>query len=243
MCWLRNIPWTGTKMFYEKWRTVLYRWLSKVCLLFLTIQLYSSVFKRSCSCICTRCHIVIKQDEIILRANDSIYHLECFTCVFCNILLHPGDEFGLQNNLIYCRDHFLEQQSFNSHLMLDDSGYHTSPNETRQSKANEEHLLTLSPTTFSSSYYIERDNNQFNRAHHAKQKRLRTSFKNQQLRYMRSYFNLNHNPGEIFCLVLIQISLFLIRRERLEKSVGKNQFIKTCFTSLVSKRSREISSK
>jgi hypothetical protein len=31
--------------------------------------------------------------------------------------------------------------------------------------------------------------------HHARQKRVRTSFKHHQLRCMRSYFNLNHNPG------------------------------------------------
>ncbi len=74
----------------------------------------------------------------------------------------------------------------NSHLILDDSGYHTSPNETRQStKIDDEHFLTF----FDSSFYIEKENNQ------SKQKRLRTSFKHQQLRYMRSYFNLNHNPG------------------------------------------------
>jgi hypothetical protein len=39
--------------------------------------------------------------------------------------------------------------------------------------------------------------------HHARQKRVRTSFKHHQLRCMRSYFNLNHNPGKIdFLLVL-----------------------------------------
>jgi hypothetical protein len=31
--------------------------------------------------------------------------------------------------------------------------------------------------------------------HHTRQKRVRTSFKHHQLRCMRSYFNLNHNPG------------------------------------------------
>jgi LIM homeobox protein 2/9 len=156
-------------------------------------------FRRSSSCICTRCNIVIKQNEIIHRVEDLIFHLECFTCVNCNILLHPGDEFGLKDNHIYCRDHFITQQSLNSHLILDDSGYHTSPNETRQSKIDEENFLTLSP------YYTERENDQLN---HSKQKRLRTSFKHQQLRYMRSYFNLNHNPGlELICFYF-QLNFF-----------------------------------
>jgi LIM homeobox protein 2/9 len=129
--------------------------------------------------------------------------LECFTCINCNILLHPGDEFGLKNNLIYCRNHFLEQQSYNSNIILDDSGYLTSPNETRQLKLNEEDFLNLS------SYFIEtEDDNQLNRSHHLKQKRLRTSFKHQQLRYMRSYFNLNHNPGlELICFYF-QLNFF-----------------------------------
>ena len=146
------------------------------------------------SCVCARCDKSIQENEVIHRVEDLIYHLKCFTCINCNIYLHPGDEFGLKDNQIYCRDHFLEQekqqqQSLNSHLILDDSGYHTSPNETRQSKIDDEYFLTLSPTIFPSPYYIEREHN------HSKQKRLRTSFKQQQLRYLRSYFSLKHNPG------------------------------------------------
>ncbi len=39
--------------------------------------------------------------------------------------------------------------------------------------------------------------------HHARQKRVRTSFKHHQLRCMRSYFNLNHNPGLIYFLLFL----------------------------------------
>jgi len=177
--------------------------------------------KRYCSRICTRCHAIIRQDEVILRAKQFIFHLDCFTCVTCNIPLHPGDEFGLKDDLIFCRHHFFEQQqqqqqqqSYDPHLtgrmidigienhslshgnsippgFLDDSGYQTSPNETRQLKANEEHFLALSPTLFP---YFELNDTQLNGSYHSKQKRLRTSFQHQQLRFMRSYFNLNHNP-------------------------------------------------
>lgn len=28
----------------------------------------------------------------------------------CHVLLHPGDEFGLKDDLIFCRQHFFEQQ-------------------------------------------------------------------------------------------------------------------------------------
>jgi LIM homeobox protein 2/9 len=52
---------------------------------------------------------MIRQDEVILRAKQFIFHLDCFTCVTCNIPLHPGDEFGLKDDLIFCRHHFFEQ--------------------------------------------------------------------------------------------------------------------------------------
>ncbi len=44
--------------------------------------------------------------------------------------------------------------------------------------------------------------------HHARQKRVRTSFKHHQLRCMRSYFNLNHNPGLIFMIFSILIKSY-----------------------------------
>jgi len=155
-------------------------------------------FRRYSSHVCRRCQRIIQENEIILRAEQHIFHLECFTCNICNIRLHPGDEFGLKDNFIYCREHFFEQQQqspYDSHAFHDDSGYHTSPNETRQPKTNEEDFVNFSPPLLSSSYYIETDDNL---SHHTKQKRLRTSFKHHQIRCMRLYFNLNHNPGFYF---------------------------------------------
>lgn len=86
--------------------------------------------------------------------------------------------------------------------MLDDSGYHTSPNERPRStgfeEEDDESFLTLSQTLFPSSYYTEVDDSSSNSIHDTRQKRLRTSFKHHQLRFMKSYFMLNHNPGQCF---------------------------------------------
>lgn len=38
---------------------------------------------------------MIRQDEVILRAKQFIFHLDCFTCVTCNTPLHPGQTFFL----------------------------------------------------------------------------------------------------------------------------------------------------
>ena len=92
----------------------------------------SSSSRRFCSRLCTRCHLNIRQDEVILRAKHFIFHLDCFTCVTCHQHLHPGDEFGLKDESIFCRQHFFEQQqqqqqSYDPSAFLDDSGYYTSP--------------------------------------------------------------------------------------------------------------------
>lgn len=44
--------------------------------------------------------------------------MDCFTCVTCNVPLHPGDEFGLKEDLIFCRHHFFEQQQQLTSLQL-----------------------------------------------------------------------------------------------------------------------------
>ncbi|CAM2698974.1 unnamed protein product [Rotaria socialis] len=154
--------------------------------------------KKNCSSTCTRCHKIIQQDELIMRAERFIFHLNCFTCNICNSRLHPGDDYGLIDTQIYCLDHFLDQDSHDSHVILDDSGYHTSPNETHRSRScqqeNEESFLTVSSAVLSSSYCIEIDDDSYNKTHYTRQKRLRTSFKHHQIRCMKLYFNINHNP-------------------------------------------------
>jgi LIM homeobox protein 2/9 len=145
---------------------------------FFSLLLIIEISRRYCSRICTRCNRKIEQDEEILRVQDNIYHLNCFTCLSCNTLLHPGDEFGLKENLIFCRNHLFEEQS---KKILDDSGYNTSPNERQK-----EYFVSISSDERILFSYQNRSQ---------QQKRLRTSFKHQQIRYMRSYFNLNHNPG------------------------------------------------
>jgi hypothetical protein len=62
------------------------------------------------------------------------------------------------------------------------------------------------------------NNNISHHHHHTRQKRVRTSFKHHQLRCMRSYFNLNHNPGWIYFILIIKISFLIFRCKRFKKS-------------------------
>ncbi|CAF1657346.1 unnamed protein product, partial [Adineta ricciae] len=83
--------------------------------------------RKSSSQTCARCQHLIQPDDTILRAEQYVFHIDCLTCIVCDMHLHSGDEFGIRENMIYCRDHFLEQNSSKFH---DDSGYQTSPSET-----------------------------------------------------------------------------------------------------------------
>lgn len=38
-----------------------------------------------------------------MRAKDLVFHINCFTCASCNKTLTTGDQFGMQDDLIYCR--------------------------------------------------------------------------------------------------------------------------------------------
>ena len=58
---------------------------------------------------CSKCQTIISTNELVMRADDKyIYHLDCFTCCLCNVLLKPGDDYGLHGSLLFCRLH-LEQ--------------------------------------------------------------------------------------------------------------------------------------
>ncbi|XP_013930694.1 PREDICTED: LIM/homeobox protein Lhx2-like [Thamnophis sirtalis] len=55
---------------------------------------------------CARCHLGISASEMVMRARDSVYHLNCFTCSTCAKMLTTGDHFGMKDGLVYCRLHF-----------------------------------------------------------------------------------------------------------------------------------------
>lgn len=41
-----------------------------------------------------------------MRARDAVYHLHCFSCASCGVLLTKGDHFGMRDGLVYCRPHY-----------------------------------------------------------------------------------------------------------------------------------------
>ncbi|CAL8373084.1 unnamed protein product [Arctogadus glacialis] len=52
---------------------------------------------------CAACSKLIPAFEMVMRARDNVYHLDCFACQLCRQRLCVGDTFFLKNNMILCQ--------------------------------------------------------------------------------------------------------------------------------------------
>ncbi|XP_016424552.1 LIM/homeobox protein Lhx2b isoform X2 [Sinocyclocheilus rhinocerous] len=166
---------------------------------------------------CARCHLGISASEMVMRARDLVYHLNCFTCTTCNKMLTTGDHFGMKDSLVYCRLHFetLIQGDFPTHFNHTDVApnkglgstgplglsYYNGVNTVQKGRPRKR--KSPGPGADLAAYNAalscnENDGDPMDRdsqySSSQKTKRMRTSFKHHQLRTMKSYFAINHNP-------------------------------------------------
>lgn len=64
---------------------------------FFDIYLECSFFRRY-GTKCAGCEKGIPPTEVVRRAQDNVYHLECFACLMCSRQLNTGDEFYLMED-------------------------------------------------------------------------------------------------------------------------------------------------
>eukprot|EP00096_Caligus_rogercresseyi_P005900 TRINITY_DN21961_c0_g1_i1.p1 TRINITY_DN21961_c0_g1~~TRINITY_DN21961_c0_g1_i1.p1 ORF type:complete len:348 (+),score=98.07 TRINITY_DN21961_c0_g1_i1:10-1053(+) len=57
---------------------------------------------------CFKCTHNISPSDWVRKAKDQIYHLACFACNSCKRQLSTGEEFGIIDNQVLCKSHFLE---------------------------------------------------------------------------------------------------------------------------------------
>ncbi|XP_066503547.1 LIM/homeobox protein Lhx9 isoform X2 [Hoplias malabaricus] len=160
---------------------------------------------------CARCHLGISASEMVMRARDSVYHLSCFTCASCNKTLSTGDHFGMRDSLVYCRAHFESLAHGDYHAPLNyaelaaKSGAlalpyfnSTSAGQKGRPRKRKSPAMGIDINTYNSGCnendadHLDRDQQAYPPSQ--KTKRMRTSFKHHQLRTMKSYFAINHNP-------------------------------------------------
>ncbi|XP_067662093.1 LIM/homeobox protein Lhx9-like [Haliotis asinina] len=158
---------------------------------------------------CSRCHLGIAANELVMRARDLVYHLSCFTCSSCNRALTPGEQFGMKDHLVYCRTDYeiIFQgeylQSLSPELGGPNIPYYNGVGAVQKGRPRKRKSpcpelegcpsMGLGPgeNPDRPGEVLDREGYQHQTP---RQKRVRTSFKHHQLRTMKSYFALNHNP-------------------------------------------------
>ncbi|CAL4115997.1 unnamed protein product, partial [Meganyctiphanes norvegica] len=197
---------------------------------------------------CARCMENIGSSELVMRAREFVYHVQCFNCVHCNIQLAKGDHFGMNGQHIFCKDHYQMSTSLEGGYMSP-LGLHPGlmppggplppgmgpfgpphpllPPEALQGYPPPEHIakifngvphkgrprkrkpkeepmdtsmkwpncseLGMSLADLPGGYDLDYGG-LGNGCQPVRTKRIRTSFKHHQLRTMKSYFAINHNP-------------------------------------------------
>lgn len=56
------------------------------------------MFARRYGTKCAGCDLGIPPTQIVRRAQDLVYHLQCFACIMCGRTLNTGDEFYLMED-------------------------------------------------------------------------------------------------------------------------------------------------
>lgn len=54
---------------------------------------------------CPACEKTIPAFEMVMRAQDLVYHLDCFACCCCHHRFCVGDKYFLENKKIFCPMH------------------------------------------------------------------------------------------------------------------------------------------
>lgn len=90
---------------------------------------------------CSKCQTIISANELVMRADEKyLYHLDCFTCCLCNVLLKPGDDYGLHGSLLFCRLHL--EQTTNTTFSLCSTMKNNSTNQIPTMKKSRQNSTT-----------------------------------------------------------------------------------------------------
>lgn len=54
---------------------------------------------------CARCQNTMLSTEMVMRARGLVFHLDCFSCAACGVLLKKGDTCLVRDGTVFCRQH------------------------------------------------------------------------------------------------------------------------------------------
>ncbi|XP_074624641.1 LIM/homeobox protein Lhx9-like isoform X3 [Acropora palmata] len=149
-------------------------------------------FKRFSVKKCASCNQGISSKELVMRAREHVYHISCFACDRCKRILATGEYFGMRGMQIYCKADYevvLREEAQTLKTALGSSSTKGRPRKRKISVPLEGvSALTVGFALSDAEGHFGPHNGE------NKPKRMRTSFKNHQLRAMKAYFAMNHNP-------------------------------------------------
>ncbi|XP_033235696.1 LIM/homeobox protein Lhx3 isoform X5 [Drosophila pseudoobscura] len=91
---------------------------------------------------CSACDMGIPPTQVVRRAQDHVYHLQCFLCAMCSRTLNTGDEFYLmEDRKLICKRDYEEAKA--KGLYLDGSLDGDQPNKRPRTTITAKQLETL----------------------------------------------------------------------------------------------------
>lgn len=127
---------------------------------------------------CCSCFRAIHSSDWIRQAKQNVYHLACFSCNVCKRQLSTGEEFALLEERLLCKLHYVEQLDLPASL----SENH---NNVIHHVSNTQHTEVMSPPDLSDNNWNKPGN---------KNKRMRTSFSEEQVQVLQANFEIDANP-------------------------------------------------
>ncbi|XP_063698248.1 LIM/homeobox protein Lhx9-like, partial [Culicoides brevitarsis] len=159
---------------------------------------------------CTRCDNIIQKDDLVMKAKEFIYHLDCFSCYYCEVTFNSGDTVAVQETgRICCTNHFKKSTTPPpGGIEYTETAQKGRPRKRKYNVPNIENVDSTQAAKDSykfgiiqhdasnslNMYYEDSQSPRDSLSAASRAKRVRTSFKHHQLRTMKSYFAVNQNP-------------------------------------------------
>lgn len=145
---------------------------------------------------CAGCRAKLMPNDYVIRpSSHHTYHMSCFKCSQCLRQIEPGSKHAIINDAVFCSQHYmgldepldLNNNNNNADPMRYDHSFSSSSLDSSPMSFNPQ-LKPLENRSTSSSLKTCTTSGS------TRKKRLRTSFKHQQLRIMKAHFQINQNP-------------------------------------------------
>ncbi|VDD74372.1 unnamed protein product [Mesocestoides corti] len=144
---------------------------------------------------CLGCRQPLLPGNLIMHSPFHTFHFECFSCYVCGTGLLPGQPYLLHNDSPVCLHDFIQLQQKTP--PPGDCTKEIAPALSQRRIRRAEHFTECLGNLLASESFFTRPKAVLQHSPlylSSRQKRVRTSFKHQQLRSMKAFFAKNHNP-------------------------------------------------